>query len=1054
MIRALIKWCLENRLAVIVVALVVFLAGAWMTLRLPVDVFPDLTAPTVTVVVEGHGMAVEEMERLVTFPMETAVNGAADVRRIRSATALGIAVVWIEFDWGADVYRARQTVTERLSAIAGQLPAGVGSPVLAPVSSIMGEILFASLTSDRHTPMELRTTAETDVRRRLLSVTGVSKVTPIGGDEKQYQVVLSPSRLAAYGIGIDQVIDVLRNANENVSAGIVVRGSQESVVRGFGRIRTTNDIASTVVSMRDDAPITVGDLGEVRIGAALKRGVASASRRGPEHQAVTEPAVILAIQKQPEANTLELTDRLDEVLDEIQASLPDGMVINKNLFRFIQAAVDNTAMALLEGSLMVIAVVVLFLLSMRASFITLLSIPISLCIAILTLRTFGAGINTMTLGGMAIAIGALVDDAIIDVENVVRRLRSNAGLPEGERKGPLRVILDASIEVRSSIVFATLIILLVFAPLFFLSGVEGRLLQPLGVAFTVSLAASLLTALTLTPALCSLLLTRSRTVSRTEEPRPIRWLKRIYAGRMELALRHPKSVFVPTLVLFAVSVFGLTRVGREFLPEFNEGSLVVGAVTLPGTSLEASDRLARRAELALMEHPEVIAIGRRTGRAEEDEHVQGVEASELEVSLGMGAPERIGLQRRSKAQLMAAIRDDLSAIPGIETTIGQPISHRIDHMLSGTQANIAIKIFGDDLVRLREIAARIREVMEGIEGVVDLSVEKQASVSSVQVSFDRSALARHGLTIHDAAEALEAACLGLEVSRVIEGNSMFALTVRVEQGSGAYRELLGSIQVDAPTGAKIPLAAIASIRDDRGPNFVGRENAQRRIVVSCNVAGRDVGSVIQEAQREIESRVELPPGYHVQYGGQFESARETTRTLSILGALVILGVGFLLHMVFGSVRDALLIMVNLPLALIGGVAGVHLSGGVLSVASMIGFITVFGIAARNGILLVSHIRHLQLFEGVRDFGEAVRRGALERLVPVLMTALAAGLALVPLALRAEDPGTEILTPMAIVILFGLLSSTFLNMIVVPSLYLWLGVPARADGSERLEEVGS
>ncbi len=1059
MINALIRWSLSNRLAVVILSGLLVVLGGYVTTTVPVDVFPDLTAPTVTILVEGHGMAPEDMETLVTFPIETAVNGAANVRRVRSATAVGIAVVWVEFEWGTDIYRARQTVTERLAAVSGKLPEQVEPPVLAPISSIMGEILFVSLTSDRHNLLDLRTVAATDIRRRLLSVAGVSQVTPIGGDQKQYQVIISPQRLRAYRINTDEVANALRSTNENVSAGFLVQGGQESVIQGIGRIRDVDDIANTVVAVRHDTPIKVSDLGVVAIGAAIKRGTGSASRRGPDWEPITEPGVIIAIQKQPGANTLSLTKDLDLVLDEIQSTLPEGMLLNKNLFRqanFIRASVDNTVEALRDGGVMVIFVVLAFLVSLRASVITLLAIPISLVVAILTLRAFGFSINTMTLGGMAIAIGALVDDAIIDVENIIRRLRENMAKPDGERRPSIEVVYRASVEVRASIVFATLIILLVFVPLFFLSGVEGRLLQPLGLAFVVSLAASLVVALTLTPALSLYLLPTSRSVSRRQEPRLVYILKASYSRPLLWALSHPWWVITPTSVLLIVSGIGLALSGRSFLPEFNEGALVVGLVTLPGTSLDESDALANIVERTLMQHPEIVAIGRRTGRAEEDEHVQGVEASEIDLTLDMAAPERLGLPRRSKDELLEALRRDLAIIPGVQATFGQPIGHRIDHMLSGTRANIAVKVFGKDLQKLRELAKQVESVMREIPGVVDLSAEQQTEIPILRIDFDRSAISRFGLKVADVAAAVETAFRGTVVTQILEGNNALDLALRVgtndptRSWTRATPKEVGEVLVDAPGGVKIPLKVLARISEEYGPNLVMRENGQRRIVVQCNVAGRDLGGVVNDIRSRLGRRVSLPSGYYVEYGGQFESAEQTRQRLGVLGLIVVLGIGFLLHVVFRSVRDAMLIMVNLPLALIGGVAGVYLSDGILSVASLIGFISVFGIAARNGIMMVSHIRHLQRFEGVSDFREAVRRGAMERLAPILMTALAAGLALIPLAIGHDQPGREILSPMAVVILFGLLSATFLNMIVVPALFLRFGRPVEAEQAVSVE----
>jgi len=1046
MINLLIRWSLANRVAVFALAAVLMVAGAYFVARMPIDVFPDLTAPTVTVIVEGHGMSPLEMETQVTFPIETAMNGAADVRRVRSGTAVGISVVWIEFEWGTDIYRARQTVAERLTAVARGLPPQVEPPTIAPVSSIMGEILFISLTSPRHDQLELRTTATTQIRRRLLSVPGVSQVTAIGGDTRQFQAVLSAELLRAYDVTALEVVEALAGTNENVAGGVLVAGTQETIVEGIGRVRSEADIAATVVTVRAGVPVTVADLGVVMVGAALKRGTATASRRGPAWEPIIEAGVVVAIQKQPGANTLDLTRQLDVALADLQRSLPQGMHVNKDLFRqatFIENSVHNTTSALLEGALMVLLVVVMFLGSARASIITLAALPLSLFVAVLAMQALGAGINTMTLGGMAIAIGALVDDAIIDVENVVRRLRENAALPAGRRRSTLSVVYDASVEVRPSIVMATLVILLVFTPLFLLSGIEGRLLRPLGVAFTVSLAASLLTALTLTPALCSLLLPASRTVRRDSEPWLVRWLKRLYEPVLDWALCRPWRLALPSLGLLVASVLWALSMGRGFLPEFNEGALVVGVVTLPGTSLAESDRLAHGVEVVLMQQPEIAAIGRRTGRAEGDEHVQGVEASEIDLTLDMEAPVRLGLPRRSKDELLAALRADLALIPGIQATFGQPISHRIDHMLSGTRASIAVKIFGDNLETLRSVGKQVEDRMRAVPGVVDLSLEQQALVPTLRIEFDRGAIARHGLLVSDVARALELASSGIVAGQVLEGVNAFDLLVRVGASDAVSVDTLAETMVDTPGGARIPLKALAALREDRSPNFISRENVQRKIVVMCNVAGRDIAGVVADIQTSVGATVALPAGYHVEYGGQFESAKATGERLSVMGVVIVVGIVGLLYLMFRSLRDTVLVMVNLPLALIGGVAGVAMTGGALSVASIIGFITVFGVAARNGIMLVSHIRQLQQAEGVTGFREAVRRGTLERLAPILMTALAAGLALVPLALKGDQPGNEILTPMAVVILCGLLSSTLLNMLVVPALYLRFGTPADA-----------
>jgi CzcA family heavy metal efflux pump len=1030
MIDALISWSLRNRGGVIVLAILLMALGFFTAVHMPVDVFPDLTAPTVTVITEAHGMAPSEVETQITFPVESALNGAAGVRRVRSSTAVGISVVWVEFEWGTDIQAARQVVSEKMALVANELPLDVDRPILAPVSSIMGEILFISLTSENHSPTELRTVADTMIRRRLLSVAGVSQVTPIGGDVKQYQVVISPTRLYSYGITLDQVIEALPAANQNVSAGFVNHRSSEILVSGIGRYTGVEGIGSTLVAITNGVTITIGDLGEVKIGAAPKRGEASANGK---------PAVILGIQKQPQANTLALTRTLDGVLDELAAKLPKGMVLNKHIFRqadFISVAVTNVIHALRDGAILVIIIVLLFLANARATFITVLAIPLSLVTAVLILKAFGATINTMTLGGMAIAIGALVDDAVIDVENVFRRLRENSLLPEAQRRPSLEVVYQASVEIRSSILFATIIIVLVFTPLFFLSGVEGRLLQPLGVAYVVSLMASLIVAVSVTPVLCLFLLPQSKAVRKGKEPRVVHALKKAYEPMLKRVLLHPWVVFVPVLVLFVIALATVPFLGRSFLPEFNEGSLTISAVSMPGTSLDQSDKLGRLVERTLLNMPEVVSVARRTGRAELDEHAQGVESAELDVSLKM--------KDRSKAEFLKVLREQFTFIPGVNITIGQPISHRIDHMLSGTRANVAVKIFGEHLGKLRTLSETVRESMRGIPGVVDLSVEQQSEVPTLTVTYNRPAMARLGLTSEDVAKYLESAIQGVTVSRILEGRYAFDLVVRLAGDERDPLELIANLPINTKTGPTIPLSSVALVRRETTPNVINREQVERKIVVMCNVAGRDLASVVNDVQQKVNPIIATYSGYRVEFGGQFESANEARSRLGILSALVIVGIIFLLKVAFGSMRDAAIVMVNLPLALIGGLIGVFITGGVLSVASLIGFITVFGIATRNGIMLVSHIRHLQEHEGVTNFREAVVQGSVERLAPILMTALATGLALIPLALGGDKPGNEIQTPMAIVILFGLLTSMMMNMIVVPALYLRYGSRVRTE----------
>ncbi|RPI21451.1 MAG: efflux RND transporter permease subunit [Acidobacteria bacterium] len=1029
MIDGLIRWSLRNRALVLCLAAGFLAWGIYLVSNMPVDVLPDLTAPTVTVLAEGGGMAPTEMEALVTFPIETALNGAAGVRRVRSATAVGVAIIWVEFEWGEDIYRARQIVAEKLNLVSSSLPPEIETPVLAPVSSIMGEILFIALESDRHTPIDIRTVADTTLRRRLLAVPGVSQVSTIGGAEKRYEVTVSPERLRNYDLTLTEVENTLRQANRNTSAGFHVAGGQEYMIQGTARVSSLQEIADTVVVSRQSLPVRIRDIGDVRIGEAIKRG--EGSHNG-------SPAVILGIQKQPGANTLELTRTLDEVLDDVQRSLPAGMKIDKQIFRqadFIDRSIHNLVTALRDGGILVLIVLLVFLANIRATAITLLAIPLSLLAAVVGMKMAGATINSMTLGGMAIAVGALVDDAIIDVENVFRRLRENIRKPEGERVAVLQVVYQASSEIRGSIVFATLIIIVVFLPLFFLAGVEGRLLRPLGLAYIVALAASLLVALTVTPVLCSYLLPRSRGVLRGHEPWFLRKLKAGYRRLLPWLLRRSALVIAGSCLLLICTLVASLSMGRSFLPEFNEGTLTISAVTMPGTSLEESDRLGQALERILLQVPEVAATARRTGRAELDEHVQGVESAEIDVGLVM--------KERSKEEVLSDIRTRLTLLPGTNVTIGQPISHRIDHMLSGTRANIAVKIFGDDLATLRGIAQKVEAAMRGIPGVVDLSVEQQSFVPLTQVKFDRTALARYGLPAGAAAEALQTALVGSVVGHVFEGQVTFPLVVRYSEGRKDL-EALGRTLIDTPSGVRVPLSSIARVYEDRGPNYISRENVQRKIVVMCNVAGRDLRSVIDDVRRHIGTEVKFPTGYRVEYGGQFESEASASERLFWLGIAAILGIFLILGTALKSFRDSVIIMLNLPLALIGGVAGVFLSGGVMSVASLIGFITLFGIATRNGIMMISHIKHLMEEEGVTDFKEAVQRGAEERLAPILMTALAAGLALIPVALGAGKPGSEIQAPMAIVILSGLLSSTLLNMVVIPAIYFRFG-RATAEG---------
>jgi|CXWL01.1.fsa_nt_gi CzcA family heavy metal efflux pump len=1031
----LIQWSIDNRMLVVAASVLLIVLGVDTARKMPVDVFPDLTAPTVTVLTEAHGLAPEEVETLVSFPLETAVNGATGVRRVRSASGVGISIVWVEFEWGTDIFTARQVVNEKLQLVAPQLPADVPSPSMAPVSSVMGEILFLSVSWDKQAQradaagrdaqaMEARSVADWLLRKRLLSVAGVSQVVPIGGGVKQYQVQVHPEGLQALNVSLEQVAKALRTTNQNASGGFLVEGGQEYLLRTVGRAQTTEDLGNTVIAVRAGQPITVAQVADVRVAAKPKRGEGSAN---------AEPAVILAVMKQPDANTLELTRRLDAVLDEVQPTLPRGLQINHHIFRqsdFIEAAVGNVSAALRDGAILVAIILFVFLLNVRATLISLAAIPVSLVVAVLALKALGITLNTMTIGGLTIAIGALVDDAIIDVENVFRRLKENDGLPELQRLPSTEVIFRASKEVRVSIVFATLIIILVFIPLFFLSGLEGRMLAPLGLAYIVAIAASLVVAMTLTPALCAYLLPRSKSLGHGES-RLLTWLKKRYRPVLTWALERPKGVLGGASLVFVSALAIVPFFGRAFLPEFNEGTLTLNVVTLPGTSLEESDRLGRRVEQALLSFPQVVHTSRRTGRAEFDEHAQDVNAAELDVGLDMSKA------KLNKEELLEAMRKALAQVPGAVVTIGQPLSHRIDHMLSGTRANIALKLHGDDLDKLRGLAEQVKKVAEGTRGAVDVAIEQQVDIPEIEIRADRDAVARYGLTTGQVAEAVEHAFAGETVGHMLEGQRTVDIVLRLDDASRADLDTLSSTLIDTPTGGRVPLKMLATLVRERGPNTISRENVQRKMVVQANVAGRDLAAVVADLKKAITTQVQFPEGYYIVYGGQFESAQEATRTIGLLSLMVVAGIFLLLVVAFASARNALLTLVNLPLALVGGVVAVALTSGVVSVASLVGFITLFGIATRNGIMMVSHFEHLMREEG-KSLPDAVVQGSLERLAPILMTALCAGLALVPLALGADEPGNEIQAPMGVVILGGLLSSTGLNMLVVPVLFRLFG----------------
>ena len=1018
---------LEHRLLTVCGAAALLAAGSWVAGTLPVDVFPDLTAPTVTVLTDAHGMAPEEVESLVTFPIEASVNGAAGVRRVRSSSAHGISIVWVDFDWGTDIFRARQTVGERLQLAAGRLPDDVSAPVLAPITSIMGEVLLIGLTAPEDRLMEARTAADWVVRPRLLAVPGVAQAVPIGGEVRQYQVLVDPARLLAYRIGLDEVLAAAAESNANVSGGIYRSGGQEILIRGLGRARHPDEIGLTVVAVRNGVPVLIRDLAEVRIGPKVRFGTASVN---------AEPAIVVTVQKQPGANTLELTRTIDVELDAIETDLPEGVTLARGIFRqadFISLALDNLVTSLRDGAALVVIILFLFLWSVRTTAISVLAIPLSLALALIVLRVLGGTINTMTLGGMAIAIGALVDDAIIFVENAHRRLTENARQPAQHRRAPLTVIRGAAREIRTPILDATLIISVVFVPLFFLSGVEGRMLQPLGLAYIVSILASLLVAVTITPVLCHGLLTRGRGAGAKRRSWLLRGLERGYRSVLEWSLRRTGVVLAATVLLLLGTIALIPGLGRAFLPEFQEGSLTISVVSLPGTALDESDAIGARVERLLLAHPAVASTARRTGRADLDEHAQGANASEIDARLDLAGHE--------VAAVMDSVRASLAGLPGTNVTVGQPIGHRIDHMLSGTRAAIAINIYGPELHRLREIAAGIEAVAQGVAGLVDVAAEQQSEVPQLQVRVNRPAMARYGVTPGALMQAVDVAFQGEEVSLIREGQRAFDLVVRYNDASRADPGAIGSALMTTPTGATVPLSQLARIAPSPGPSTISRENVQRKIVVSANVAGRDVGSAVAELQDRVASDLELPPDYRVQYGGQFESGQEATRRITILSLFSIAAIFLIMFRTFRSLRTSALLMVNLPLALAGGVLAVWLIGGTINVATLVGFITLFGIAVRNGILLVARYRDLQA-AGL-PLAESIRRGSMERLSPILMTALTAGLALIPLALGIGEPGKEIQAPLAVVVLGGLLTSTLLNMVVVPALFLRFERPAAA-----------
>lgn len=1022
MLNKIIQYSLHNRLVVMIASIALLLWGSYTAHKMEVDVFPDLNAPTVVVMTEAQGMAPEEVERMVTFPIETAVNGATDVKSVRSSSTTGFSVVWVQFDWGTNIYTARQIVSEKLSTLGDVLPSNVGQPTLGPQSSILGEMMIFGLTADSTSLQDLRTIADWTIRPRLLSTGGVAQVAVIGGDIKEYQILLDPARMKHYGISMDEVLTVVDNMNQNSTGGILYEYGNEYIVQGLLATNDVEEIGKGVVKTVNNVPVLLSDIATVQIGPKEpKLGLASERAK---------PAVLVTITKQPNTNTLELTDKLDQAIVDLQKTLPSDVKISSDIFRqsrFIESSISNIQKALFEGAIFVVIVLFFFLMNVRTTIISLVALPLSLLVAILTLHGLGLTINTMSLGGLAIAIGSLVDDAIVDVENVYKRLRENQLKPAEERLSSLKVVFEASREVRMPILNSTLIIVACFLPLFFLSGMEGRMLIPLGIAFIVALFASTVVALTLTPVLCSYMLTTKRALKQNEkEPFVSRTLKVWYKKALEWALRYKKIVIGTSAALLIFTIVIMTGLGRSFLPPFNEGSLTINISTMPGVSLEESDNMGRMAEKILLDIPEIQTVARKTGRAELDEHALGVNVSEME------AP--FELDKRSRDEFLADVRQRLGELKGVNIEIGQPISHRIDAMLSGTKANIAIKLFGNDLNKLYNIGGQIKEAIQGIDGIADLTLEQQIERPQLQIKPKRDMLAKYGIPLPEFSEFINVALSGKVVSQVYEGGKVFDLTVKVHDDDKANMEQIGNLMIDA-NGQKVPLHYVAEILPLVGPNTISRENVQRKIVVSANVAGRDLNGVVKDIQKTVGEQITLPEGYHAEYGGQFESEQAASRTLFLTSVISILLIFLLLFNEFHSMPLSGIIMLNLPLAIIGGVLSIWFTSGIISIPAIIGFISLFGIATRNGILLVSHYNHLRS-EGM-SLHDSVVHGSLDRLNPILMTALTSALALIPLAVGGDLPGNEIQSPMAQVILGGLLSSTLLNGFVVPIMYLLL-----------------
>lgn len=1021
MLNKIIHFSLQNRLLVLVASVLLLVGGTYMAFHTEVDVFPDLNAPTVVVMTEANGMAAEEVEQLVTFPIETAVNGATGVRRVRSSSTTGFSVVWVEFDWDTDIYLARQIVSEKLAAVDDALPDNVGKPTLGPQSSILGELLIVGLTADSTSMLDLRTLADWTIRPRLLSTGGVAQVAVLGGDIKEYQILIHPERMKHYGVTLGEIMDVTRSMNQNTSGGVIYEYGNEYIVRGVLATTDIERMGRAVIKNIGGAPVTLSDVADVRIGAQQPK-LGLASEKG-------KPAVLITVTKQPNTGTIELTEKLEAALKDLQKNLPADVHISTDIFRqsrFIESSISNVQESLYEGAIFVVIVLFLFLANTRTTLISLVTLPLSLVIAILVLHYMGLSINTMSLGGMAIAIGSLVDDAIVDVENVWKHLRENRLLPEGERKPVLDVVFHASREVRMPILNSTLIIVVSFVPLFFLSGMEGRMLIPLGIAFIVSLFASTVVALTLTPVLCSYLLgTDSRKKGLPKEAFLAVWLKKYYERGLLWALSHKKTVLGVTVGLFAVAVGCFCTLGSSFLPSFNEGSFTINVSSMPGISLEESDKIGRQAEELLLSVPEIQTVARKTGRAELDEHALGVNVSEIE------AP--FELKDRSHAEVLADVRQKLSVITGANIEIGQPISHRIDAMLSGTQASIAIKLFGDDLNRMFAIGNQIKDAVSDVEGVADLNVEQQIERPELKIIPRREMLAKYGISLPRFNEFVTVNMAGEIVSQVYEQGKAFNLVVRADEDNRGSMERIRDLMIDDGQGRKIPLSYVADVVSSMGPNTINRENVKRKIVISANTSGRDLRSVVNDIQERVNEKIQLPEGYHIEYGGQFESEQAASRTLLLTSLMSIVVIFLLLYMQFHNAAQSGVILLNLPLALIGGVFALMLTTGEMSIPAIIGFISLFGIATRNGMLLISHYNTLRQEQGM-GLRASIVHGSLDRLNPILMTALSSALALIPLALRGDLPGNEIQSPMAKVILGGLLTSTFLNAFIIPIVY--------------------